>query len=195
MRKRNHTPPPLQAKDPVIGLSRRTRVWLTAFIAFNLFAIVTWCMPLDTPLTQRFRSFVRPYLVYTGLFQKWDMFAPDPSKLNNFIGAMITYNNGDSKLWTFPRMENLGYVDKYFEERFRKYANDCLRLDDYSALWPDAARYIARVNNRTGNPPVGVQLIRYWSIVPPPGANGEETQPNWNQYAFYRYQIQPGDLP
>ena len=152
-------------------------------------------MPLDTPLTQRFRNAMRPYLVYTGLFQKWDMFAPDPSKLNNFIGAMITYNDGDSKLWTFPRMENLGYVDKYFDERFRKYANDCLRLDDYSALWPDAARYVARVNNRPGNPPVGVQLIRYWSIVPPPGGNGEETPPNWNQYAFYRYQVQPGDLP
>jgi hypothetical protein len=90
-------------------------------------------------------------------------------------------------------MENLGFFEKYVKERYRKYANDNLRLDSNSTLWPDAARYIARVNNRPSNPPVSVDLVRYWSIVPPPGA--EEGPGPWNQYLFFRYTVAPGDLP
>src|SRR5262249_18355032 len=150
--------------------------------------------PLESPLIARCRQLVRPYLLYTGLFQKWDMFAPDPSKLNNYIDAVVTYSDGHSSVWSFPRMENLGYINKYFKERYRKYANDCLNLDISSALGPDAARYIARENNRSSNPPIAVDLVRHWSIVQPPGPGGEAPPAPWNQYPFYRYIVQEGDL-
>jgi len=181
-------------KTPTPALSRRVRLAISAFIAFNLFAIIGWSVPMDSPLIDRCRRLVRPYLLYTGLFQKWDMFAPDPSKLNNYVAAVITYSDGTSSSWEFPRMENLGYIDKYFKERYRKYANDCLNLDMYSALWPDAARYIARLNTRPSNPPVAVDLVRHWYIVQPPGPNGEEPAVPWNQYPFFRYIVNPGDL-
>jgi hypothetical protein len=184
----------VQAQPAPSELSRTARIGISGFLIFNLFAIVTWCVPLDSPLIARCRELGRPYLVFTGLFQKWDMFAPDPSKTNNFVGAHITYRSGATSLWTFPRMENLGYTDKYIKERYRKYANDCLRLDGYSALWPDAARFIARVNNRPSDPPTGVALVRYWSFVPPPEPNGEDSPGPWNQYIFYRYNVTPGDL-
>src|SRR5437868_6918275 len=95
------------------SLSRGVRIALTVFIAFHLFAIVSWCIPLESPLIGRCRELVRPYLVWTGLFQKWDMFAPDPSKLNNFVTATITYANGQTEIWGFPRMEKLGAAEKY----------------------------------------------------------------------------------
>ena len=177
-----------------LAFSRPARIAITVFVAFNMFAVVAWCVPLDSPLIARCRDVVRPYLIFTGLFQKWDMFAPDPSRLNNFVGAVVTYRNGDRSLWTFPRMENLGYVDKYFKERYRKYANDCLRLDTNSGLWPDAARYIARLNRRPSDPPAAVDLVRYWSIVAPPDANGEEPTRLWNQHTFFRWIVAPGDL-
>jgi hypothetical protein len=173
-------------------ISRPIRIAITAFVVFNLFAIVSWCVPLESPLIARCRDLSLPYLRWTGLFQKWDMFAPDPSKLNNYVGAVITYRDGTRSLWNFPRMENLGFFEKYLKERYRKYANDNLRLDSNSALWPDAARYIARVNNQPSNPPITVGLVRYWSVVPPPG--GEGSAP-WNQYIFFRYNVAPGDLP
>ena len=157
-------------------------------------AALSWCVPLDSPLIARCREVARPYLLFTGLFQKWDMFAPDPSKLNNFVGAVITYRDGQRSLWTFPRMEHMGYIDKYFKERYRKYANDCLRLDAYSQLWPDAARYIARMNNRPSNRPVAVDLVRYWSIIPPPTADGEEPPASWNQHTFFHSDVTPGDF-
>ena len=180
---------------PGSAISRPFRVAITAFIAFNLFAIVSWCVPLDSPLIARCRDLSLPYLRWTGLFQKWDMFAPDPSKLNNFLSAVILYRDGTSSVWSFPRMENLGPFEKYLKERYRKYANDNLRLDGYAAAWPDAARYIARINNnRPSNPPMLVALIRVWSIVPPPSPNGEQPTADWNQYMFFRYTVAPGDL-
>lgn len=183
-----------QASPVSRALSRPARIGITAFVAFNLFAVVAWCIPFDSPLIARCRDVARPYLIFTGLFQKWDMFAPDPSKLNNFVAAVVTYRNGESSLWTFPRMEHLGYVDKYFKERYRKYANDCLRLDTNAELWPDAARYIARLNRRPLNPPAAIDLVRYWSIVPPPAANGEEPPTLWSQHTFFRWIVAPGDL-
>lgn len=183
--------------DPAAGAvpDKLRRRLVSAFIAFNLFAITCWCVPLQSPLLSRIRSGMLPYMRWIGLFQSWDMFAPNPSNLNNYVGALVKFRDGSSRLWNFPRMENLGYVDRYFKERYRKYANDNLRLDADSALWPDAARYIARVNNQPSNPPVQVSLIRYWSVIPPPGPYGEYTEGPWQQFVFYRYSVVPGDLP
>jgi hypothetical protein len=129
---------------------------------------------LESPLVSACGSFSRPYPLWTGLFQKWDMFAPDPSKLNCYVGAQIAFRDGRTALWNFPRMENLGIVEKYFQERYRKYANDNLRLDSDAPAWPDAARYIARLHCSAVNPPV-----RYRSIVPPPTATGVYTPGPW----------------
>ena len=198
---RRHAPPvagklPASPDPPTASttISRPWRIAISAFILFNLFGIVSWCVPLDSPLIVRCREIAGPYLRYFGLFQKWDMFAPDPSKLNNYVGAVITYRDGSSSLWTFPRMENLGWFDEYVKERYRKYANDNLRLDTNQPIWPDAARYIARLNYRPQNPPVAVGLVRYWRFVPPPGPV-ETPSGDWSQYMFFHYDVAPGDLP
>lgn len=198
--KKPHTPSDLRQDAPATSepsrpLSRNARIALTAFVAFHLFVIVIWSMPLDIALVVQAREAVKPYVLWTGLFQKWDMFAPDPSKLNNYVAATLTYRDGSRSEWEFPRMENLGYVDKYFKERYRKYACDNLRLDARSALWPDAARYIARLNtSNAANPPVEVDLVRHWSEIAPPGPNGEAHFSPWSEYVFYRYPVQAGDL-
>jgi len=176
------------------SLSRPARIAISAFVAFHLFAIVAWCIPLESPLTARCREWVRPYMVWVGLFQKWDMFAPDPSKLNNYLTATVVYADGRASVWNFPRMAEMGIFEKYRKERYRKYANDNLRLDGFAALWPDAARYIARANNRPGNPPTRVDLVRHWSLVPPPGSSAVESDAPWSHFTFFRYSVAPGDL-
>ena len=171
------------------------RTAISLFLAFNLFAILSWCVPLESPFISACRNATRRYMLFTGLFQKWDMFAPNPSSLNGYVGAQVIFHDGHTALWSFPRMEELGLVDKYFRERYRKYAVDNLRLDTNSVTWPDAARYIARLNNSAINPPVAVNLIRYWSTVPPPTPDGSYDPPPWQQFAFFHYDLVPGDLP
>jgi len=122
------------------------------------------------------------------------MFAPDPTTLNTYIEAEVTFRDGSMRVWSFPRMNELSYVDRYFKERYRKYSTEYLRVDSHSALWPDAARYIARANRNPSNPPVSVRLIRSWSEIQPPGPGGEYRYTAWKSYPYYTYQLKPGDL-
>jgi hypothetical protein len=185
---------PAQPQQAAAQLSRGARIAASIFVAFHLFAVITWAVPLDTPLIVQCREAIKGYMLWTGLFQKWDMFAPDPSKLNNYVTANVIYRDGRTAQWTFPRMENLGYVDKYFKERYRKYASDNLRLDTHSALWPDAARYVARAVATPSETPAEIDLVRHWSEVQPPGPHGEERSTPWSEFTFYRYPVQAGDL-
>src|SRR5690242_15209139 len=112
---------------------RVKRAALTGFIAFHLFTILCWAVPSESPLANACRSFVRPYVLWAGLFQKWQMFAPNPMRLDNFVLATVTFRDGSSTVWPFPRMENLGLIQRYEKERYRKYA-ELLRLDTNSRI-------------------------------------------------------------
>jgi hypothetical protein len=171
----------------------KAKRWLiSAFIAFHLLAVLCWAFPSNSLLVGGVKKLVTPYMLWAGLFQSWDMFAPNPRSLNIYVTAEITYANGQRRVWEFPRMEKLGLVDRYFKERYRKWANDNLRLDENARLWPDAARYIARLNAEPGNPPVEVRLKRSWQQIPGPTSN--MAAPIWFHYAFFTYRVAPGDL-
>jgi hypothetical protein len=181
---------PPQPKAP----DRWKRAAISAFLLFHLAAIASWSLPFNSLLNDRFKIAVRPYFLWSGLFQDWSMFAPDPSKLNSYIEAEIWYRDGSREMWAFPRMNELGYVDRYFKERYRKFATEYLRLDSNSALWPDAARYLARTHRNPTNPPTGVRLIRSWSEISPPGPGGEFRHTPWAHYPYFTYVVKPVDL-
>ncbi|HXI42730.1 MAG TPA: hypothetical protein VNH83_22300 [Bryobacteraceae bacterium] len=171
------------------------RYAISAFLLFHLLVIGSWSLPPSTRLDAFIRNAVAPYAWRSGLAQSWDMFAPNPLHANTYIEAEITYRNGQVRTWTFPQMQELGYAERYAKERYRKFANDRLRLDEYAVLWPDAARYIARLNGDASNPPRTVNLLRYWSLISPPPPPGEEEQtPHWERHLFFTYTVKPGDL-
>ena len=174
------------------SVTRRTII--SAFLLFHLVAITFWCLPLNTALIQAFRGAVRPYMAWSGLFQAWDMFAPEPLQMNLYLDAIVKFRDGTTRTWSFPRMEKLPIAERYFKERYRKFA-EVVRLDQYSMLWPDCARYIARLNYNPANPPVEVSLVRNWSPIPPETSDGSYSPGPWSHYVFFRFAVQPGDLP
>ncbi len=192
MSARNRRTPAVSApEDSPWAYTRRGRMIVSAFILFHLVAIASFCLPFNTLLLPAAKNAVRPYMLWSGLFQSWDMFAPDPRKTNLRVGAEVTFRDGQTRAWRFPAMQELSYGGRYAKERYRKYSNDNLRLDENSALWPDAAAYIARLNySDPSNPPVGVQLVRSWSDVALWESGGEP----WHSYMFFRYKVAPGDL-
>src|ERR1700753_1394277 len=134
---------------------------INAFLLFHILAISCWALPLNNPLITSFRTFVRPYFIWSGLFQSWDMFSPDPKRVNSYLEAIVIYKDGSSTLWSFPRMELLSANQRYVRERYRKFEEN-LQNDQYSGLWPDAARYIARLNNQKTSPPKTIMLVVRW---------------------------------
>ncbi len=171
------------------------RVAVNVFILFHVAAICAWSLPIQSLLVTNFNDRIRPYMLAFSLFQNWAMFAPDPPKENINVDAEITFRDGETRTWTFPRMQELGWVDRYYRERYRKYAIDHLRVDSDFALRPDAARYIARLNNPPGNPPVRVTLFRSWSEIQAQGRDGSYRTGPWTRVGFFTYTVVPGDLP
>jgi hypothetical protein len=157
------------------------RIITNGFIVFHLIAFTSWSMPSNSPIRTELVRWITPYMHWTGLWQSWAMFAPDPIQINAYLEALITFRDGTHSTWTFPRMDKLGYFDRYIQERYRKWSSDYVRLDAYSFIWADTARYIARRHNHPMNPPVEIKLKRYWMEIPPPQTSSTY-QPWYKEY-------------
>jgi hypothetical protein len=180
------------AKGKVSRLQRLKYLVVNAFLVFHILAIACWCVPVDNPVILLGKNLVRPYFLWAGLFQSWDMFAPIPKGANTSIEAVIVYKDRSRSSWTFPRMEHLGLTTRLFKERYRKFA-DCLVRGDSDALLPDAARYIARMKSTPAHQVTTVILIQKWSfIVPRP--DGSYVPEPWEQHVLLGYGVQPEDL-
>jgi hypothetical protein len=120
------------------------------------------------------------------------MFSPEPKRVNSYLEAIVIYKDGSSTLWSFPRMELLGANERYPKERYRKFEEN-LQNDQYSGLWPDTARYIARLNNQKTSPPKTIMLVVRWSEIIPRTDDKYDRGP-WNSNIFFTYDVQPEDL-
>jgi hypothetical protein len=168
---------------------------INAFILIHLAVIVSLSIPPFFPFMTAISRLTTAYAWRTGLYQNWSMFAPDPMHVNTFVQAEITYRDGQTRIWTFPQMYELGYAERYAKERYRKYSNDNLRSESYAVLWPDAARYIARLNASPSNQPAVVKLLYNWATIPPLPARGEAAQPEqFGRHLFFTYTVRPEDL-
>jgi hypothetical protein len=184
---------------------RVKRALISAFITFHLVVIVSGAVPADFVLVRALHAQgflialtekLAPYAKAAGLQVGWSMFAPNPSRDNTYVDAEITYRNGRQHVWSFPQMQELGYYQRYVQERYRKFATERLCVKENSALWPDAARYIARLNADASNEPQTVKLVHYRSLIPPLAASGEAPPPErWERDVFFIYTVKPGDLP
>jgi len=101
------------------------------------------------------------------------------------VEGIVVYADGATRKWRFPRMEQLGFSERYIKERYRKYVEN-LTSDNNRALWPDAARFIARLSNTRAVPIKYVVLVRHWSEITP-GTSG--TSATWQEYLFYGGEI------
>lgn len=186
------TPPRESATRKVSRLQLLKYSMVNVFLVFHILAIACWCMPVDSPLILVGKNLIRPYFLWSGLFQSWDMFAPIPKGANTYIEAIVIYKDGSRSKWTFPRMEQLGLTEKLFKERYRKFADNLVR-EDADALLPDAARYIARMKSGPGNQVRTVILIQKWSLIVP-RADGFYVPEPWDQHVLIGYGVQSEDL-
>ena len=180
------------------------RAFINAFVILHLYIIFFWGMP-GSNLRSLAIVPVQSYVLKTGLWHSWDMFSPDPLAVNFNLEAHITFQDGSIRIWEFPRMEQLGFWERYQKERYRKW-RERVRQDIYSMVWPDTARFIARLNNHGTNPPVKVVLVRHWGPIPPPvpespgrpKARDYQPMPEGfemnNNFRFAYYDVKPEDL-
>lgn len=185
---KERVPRTLPDKNPFTLRARRAAI--NAFLIFHLFGITCWSIPLTNPLLTAGRNLIRPYFLWAGLFQSWDMFSPTPRAINSYVEAIVLYKDGTTKNWAFPRMDQLSLTQRYFKERYRKFAENVYE-DTNSALWPDVARRIVRLNGGP-NEPAMVFLVRYSSPIVP--QSGPPLPAAWDSQVFYAYKVEPEDV-
>lgn len=199
VKKRSRPSQPFKSSKPSLKQPKEKTVLQTikylainTFLVFDIFAIVCWAVPINTPFLVAGKELVRPYVLWTGLFQSWDMFAPNPKSQNMYLEAVIIYKDGSTELWTFPRMEFLSLTQRYFKERYRKY-EDTLDDSTFALLWPDAARYIARMKRNHASPAQKIMLVVRSSAIIPRDDGGYDRGP-WGARVLYSYDVRPEDL-
>ncbi len=167
---------------------------ITGFLMFQLFALVITAIPPGRGLLTFAKIVVAPYMRIVGLTQSWPMFSPNPPSADTYLQAEIHYRDGRTRQWKFPIPADYGYFRRYTIERYRKWANDNVRPDAGRAIWPDAARYVARVNDTLGVPPDTVRLVRYSSMISPIDSGPPKEPLKWQHALFYTYPVKPADL-
>jgi hypothetical protein len=165
---------------------------ISVFILFHLVAITCMAFPFDIPPIRNMKDLVKPYMVWAGLFQTWDMFAPNPEAVNSYIKTVVISRDRHMQVWSFPRMEELGFIERYRKERYRKFS-DVLPQPQYAPLWPDVAAHAATQFNSQSDPPEKVLLIQFQSDIRPATDGAADSAPRPS--VFYDDYLQPGALP
>lgn len=186
------------------GAPRTAPVWVKVLVALHVIAVTIWALPrpadsiMDGKVPPAGTGWllywnakylkelnpIKAYLLCTGNWQYWDMFAPDPAGIDWYCTATVTYRDGSVREILYPRMYSLSLPMKYVKERFRKFyerAHD----EKNPRLFPVFAQAMAlRAYDDRANPPMKVALFRHWLTVADPGQPQETAYHAYNYYTY-----------
>lgn len=190
---------------------RNAPLWVKVLVAFHLLAILVWSLPdpavgtlsgrvpaqgneqllLANYKYGKFNPVIRNYLLGTGAWQYWDMFAPNPANTDVWGDMIVTRQSGAEETYAYPRMALMPIPEKYAKERYRKFF-ERVSTNQFAYLWePFAARIARNVDTDPANRPVKIQLRAHRNRVADMG------QPPNTEYVtevFYTHDVTEQDL-
>ncbi len=173
-------------------MSETARVLISLFVIVILAAMALSTLP-SSRLDEVTEPYRRPITDATGLFQSWELFAPDPRGSTLQLEARLTYDDGSTRTWQPPKGDRVVGVYRTF--RWRKWANNVL-VEDNTHLHRAAALFVASRNRRGGEYPVEVTLVRLSYSAPPPGSGRpRDHEPEWNEDAYYTLRLSTDGRP
>ncbi len=144
------------------------RLAISAFLMVHLGAVLVWNLP-RCAIRERLAPIAANYLMPTGLWQYWAMFAPDPPRHGLRLEAVVTDRRGLAQNFAFPKMSDYGVWAAMPRVRHAKFAA-IAGADDSGPLRNVAARHAVRqLNIPDENFPVHVELHYSIQEVPAPG--------------------------
>ena len=187
------TPPPATVTPPAALLQGVLRRWPTILVVGYALAAFSWSMPASLlPPKPAIDQMTAGPLLLLGLWQSWDMFSPDPRTIDICVELRCTNRDGTSDRRMLSDMVAMGSYERWQKDRWRKYFNDHLRLDDEHALWQPFAEYAARRLREEGHDPAAIELVRWWRPCDPavrPDLRADVRQTPWQSYVFHRWGV------
>jgi hypothetical protein len=121
---------------------RIRRGLISAFLLVHVAALVVWNLP-PSAIHLRLVPYFRYYVLPTGLWQNWTMFAPNPMRHAYMLQAMAVDKNGIMYEYAFPRVSEMSLWRAIPRVRHSKFPTYLL-LDDYAAHREMTARFVVR---------------------------------------------------
>ena len=172
------------------GLGRRWQTWLV--VGYTL-AAFSWAMPARLfPPKPYVDALTAKTMLLLGLWQAWDMFAPDPRGEDICVEVAFVDGEGNRDRRMLTDMVAMGYLERWQKERWRKFFNDHLRVDDERQLWQPFVEYAVRCLQAEGMDPVSAELVRWWRPCEPamsPEFRADVRMAPWTGFTFYRWTV------
>ena len=167
--------------------------WPTILVAGYSLAAFSWTMPGSLfPPKPIIDQVTGGPLLLLGLWQAWDMFSPDPRTTDICVEMRCTNRDGTSDRRMLSDMVAMGFYERWQKDRWRKYFNDHLRLDDERVLWQPFAEYAVRRLREEGDDPAVIELVRWWRPCDPgirPELRADVRLTPWQSYVFHRWGV------
>ncbi len=115
---------------------------LSAFVIFHLSALIVWTMP-QCALKAAVQGPYRYYVLPTGMWQWWAIFAPDPIRNTMVLNAEVVDARGMRHTYEFPRLADLPWWQKLLQYRQPKFTANMV-IDEYKRQREFTARHAVR---------------------------------------------------
>src|SRR5882724_4955958 len=127
---------------PIMTWLKRCRLYaVNAFIAAILVAVWIDTLPQSPNAV---RMAITPLLVRLGIRQGvWNLFAPEPDRVNTRLRAEITYRDGERREWHGPDWSQVSAWEKWIGHRQVEWY-DHVALQSGKHAWEPWCRYLAR---------------------------------------------------
>jgi hypothetical protein len=149
------------------------RLLISAFLLLHLTATAIWVLPI-CPIRNQSVPWLQYYMLPTGMWQAWAMFAPDPIHDTVMLEAEVIDCNGVRYLFRFPRMADYNWWEGIPRFRYAKY-NANMAAEEFAVPRKFASYHVLR---RLKLPariyPVTVHLMYQMKPTPPVGTVGAD---------------------
>jgi hypothetical protein len=163
--------------------------WRPFIVVIYGFAAFSFSAPAEFfPPKPFFAAISSRALVTLNLWQYWDMFAPNPRSDDVRIEVSYEEKSGERVQFYLTDMLSMPYGERWQKERWRKYFNDHLRVDQEKHLWLPYAKFAARELHRQGVDVKSISLVRQWrptSDTLTPQSRASQSSAPWLTYKFF----------
>ena len=173
------------------------KAFINCFAVFFIVVVLAWFLPESNFKSTALKFTEKPMQVL-GWYQHWGLFSPLVRTNIYHETAIITFKDGSSKIYEYPRMDKMSLWEKFRREKLRKMFSDCMPWPGYNVLLPVFARHLAQSNNNPKNPPTSISYIFNWATNPDPVKERIVSRDNLpkhtNKEITFVYHISESDL-
>ncbi|MDC3256033.1 hypothetical protein OAU93_01390 [bacterium] len=145
---------------------------------FINFFLIGWLLVLaidSAPITgqwhQQLKDQLDPYLDVTGLWiGGWQLFAPEPDKVNSYISAEVRFADKKSAFIRSPQWRLMSASERFMSFREAEYF-DKIRLDNNAVAWPALCDFWGNTAEHPDGldiPAKEIIVKRHWVVIPKP---------------------------